>query len=75
MAVIPISEVNSSAQRAIENKRAIADMIFVYKSNMFINEKNYTMRLIENLHDLGYYRNIESIFGDKNNDSYSNSVR
>lgn len=65
MSVIPISDVNSSAQRVIENKRAIADMIFVYKSNMFINEKNYTMRLIENLHDLGYYRNIESIFGDK----------
>lgn len=65
MSVIPISHVNSSAQRVIENKRAIADMIFVYKSNMFINEKNYTMRLIENLHDLGYYRNIESIFGDK----------
>lgn len=44
------------------NKRAINDMIYVYQSKMFINEKNYTMRLIENLYKLGYYKNVESIF-------------
>lgn len=44
------------------NRRAINDMIYVYQSKMFINEKNYTMRLIENLYKMGYYRDVESIF-------------
>lgn len=44
------------------NKRAIYDMLLVYESKMYINEKNYTMRLIDNLHRLGYYNNVESIF-------------
>lgn len=47
------------------NRRAINDMIHVYKTKMFINEKNYTMRLIENLHKLGYYRDIETIFREE----------
>lgn len=53
---IPITD------KSQENKRAIADMILVYESKMFLNEKNYTMRLIENLHKLGYYNSIESIY-------------
>lgn len=47
-----------------ENKRAIFDMLIVYNSKMYINEKNYTMRLIDNLHRLGYYKNVESLFKD-----------
>lgn len=45
-----------------ENKRAIFDMLIVYNSKMYINEKNYTMRLIDNLHRLGYYKEVESLF-------------
>lgn len=45
-----------------ENKRAIFDMLIVYNSKLFINEKNYTMRLIDNLHRLGYYKDVESLF-------------
>lgn len=54
-------KVNEHEQKEL-NRRAINDMIHVYKTKMFINEKNYTMRLIENLHKLGYYRDIETIF-------------
>lgn len=45
-----------------ENRRAIFDMLIVYNSRMYINEKNYTMRLIDNLHRLGYYKEVESLF-------------
>lgn len=45
-----------------ENKRAIFDMLIVYNSKMYINEKNYIMRLIDNLHRLGYYKKVESLF-------------
>ena len=62
MAVIPVKELPSHTSELVMNKRAISDMIRVYESDMFINEKNYTMRLIENLREMGYYRSIESIF-------------
>ena len=45
-----------------EMKRAIYDMLIVYNSKLYINEKNYTMRLIENLLKLGYYKEVESLF-------------
>lgn len=79
MSVIPIRELPcNNAELLLMNKRAIADMIHVYRSNMFINEKNYTMRLIENLRKMGYYRNIESIFtrlGEKNEQHVAHSIR
>lgn len=44
-------------------EKAQADMITIYQNNkMFINEKSYTMRLVENLYKLGYYNNNESIY-------------
>lgn len=58
---IPIENIDKEKM----NKRAIKDMIHVYKSKMFINEKNYTMRFIENLHKMGYYRDVETIFERK----------
>lgn len=43
--------------------KAISDMLYIYKSQqMYINEKSYTMRLIENLYELGYYINNEELF-------------
>lgn len=63
---IPVNALTDRAREQKEmDRRAINDMIYVYHSKMFINEKNYTMRLIENLHKLRYYRNIETIFRDK----------
>lgn len=44
-------------------EKAQADMIYVYMDRkMWFNEKSYTMRLIENLYELGYYKNNKSIF-------------
>lgn len=44
-------------------EKAQADMIYVYHHpKMWLNEKSYTMRLIENLYELGYYKDTESIF-------------
>lgn len=60
---IPVNPVFDEARERKEmDRRAINDMLHVYKSKMFINEKNYTMRLIENLHKMRYYRDIETIF-------------
>lgn len=42
--------------------KAISDMLYIYKSQMYINEKSYTMRLVENLYELGYYINNETLF-------------
>lgn len=48
-----------------QKRRAINDMRRVFNSNMYINEKNYTMRYIENLYKMGYYSSIETIFPTK----------
>lgn len=50
-----------------QKRRALNDMHYVFYSDMFINEKNYTMRYIENLYKMGYYSSIESIFPIKEN--------
>lgn len=63
---IPVNPIYDKAREQKEmDRRAINDMKYVYYSKMFINEKNYTMRLIENLHKMGYYRDIETLFREK----------
>lgn len=47
-----------------ESLRARRDILFVYYSNYYINEKSYLLRTIENLYNLGYYKNSESLFKD-----------
>lgn len=71
MSTIPLS-VGSHNSGAVpvaiivnQKRRAINDMRRVFNSNMYINEKNYTMRYIENLYKMGYYSSIETIFPTK----------
>lgn len=46
------------------NSRAISDLIFVFNSECYINEKGYLQKLIDLLYHLGYYENNKSLFED-----------
>ena len=49
-----------------EYNRALKDLLYIYyHPKMFINEKNYTTKLIEILFKLGYYEDMESLFKRK----------
>lgn len=43
-------------------QRCIKDLLFVYHSKCYINEKGYLTKLIDKLHELGYYDVNETIF-------------
>lgn len=43
-------------------QRCINDLLFVYHSKCYINEKGYLTKLIDKLHELGYYDVNETIF-------------
>ena len=45
-----------------ENRRAIDDLLYVFNSKMYINEKGYLTKLIDLLYDLDYYMDNESLF-------------
>lgn len=45
----------------IENQRAINDILEVYFSDRFTNVKNNTLRTIDLLYSLGYYKDSESL--------------
>lgn len=45
-----------------EQKRCIEDLIYVFNSRMYINEKGYLTKLIDFLWDLDYYKHNESLF-------------
>ena len=49
----------------IEKQRAISDILTVYFSDRFTNVKNNTLRTIDLLFDLGYYKSSESLFLEK----------
>lgn len=38
------------------------DLLKIYQSNMYINEKGYLQKLVDLLYKLGYYEDNESIF-------------
>ena len=44
------------------NQRVIDDLLYVYTSKCFINEKGYLTKLIDKLDELGYYKHNESLF-------------
>lgn len=46
----------------LEEKRAIADLLYNANSNDYINEKGFKQKLIDLLYNLGYYKDNESIF-------------
>lgn len=45
-----------------QKQHAIDDIIYTLKSDRYINEKSYITRVIEKLYELGYYKNIETIY-------------
>lgn len=63
---IPVNYVTQKAREESEqNRRARNDILKVFYSNMYINEKNYTTRVIEKLREMGYYRDIETLFREE----------
>ena len=43
-------------------RRCTEDLLFVYNSKMYINEKGYLTKLIDLLYNLDYYKYNESLF-------------
>lgn len=61
---IPINDQTGGTQRvpAASLERAKADLIYIFNSDMYINEKGYCQKLVELLFNLGYYIDNESLF-------------
>ena len=45
-----------------QKQRAIDDLLYIYDSKMYINEKGYLTKLVDTLYDLDYYKDNESLF-------------
>lgn len=45
-----------------QNRRCTEDLLYVFNSKMYINEKGYLTKLIDLLYDLDYYKLNESLF-------------
>lgn len=46
----------------MEDERCIKDLIYIFHTKCFINEKGYLTKLVDKLHELGYYKDNESFF-------------
>ena len=55
-----ISRIQEAEYQA--NERCTEDLLYVFNSKMYINEKGYLTKLIDLLHELGYYQANESLF-------------
>ena len=44
---------------------AIRDLLYIYNSKSYINEKGYLQKLVDLLFQLGYYESNKSIFNIK----------
>ena len=49
-----------------ERQRAVSDLLEIYYMDTFINVKGYLQKLVDNLYELGYYEDNESIFLERN---------
>lgn len=56
---IPIQTNNSVDLQA---DRCKEDLLYVFNSRMYINEKGYLTKLIDLLYELDYYKDNESLF-------------
>ena len=45
-----------------EKERAIADLLRNANDNCYVNEKGFRQKLIDNLYELGYYEDNESVY-------------
>ena len=61
--IIPVSDVEYNFN--VQRKRCINDILTVYFSDRFTNVKNNTLRTIDLLYRLGYYKDSESLFLEK----------
>lgn len=67
MLKVPIIDQSGGTQRvpaATLNSRAISDLMRVFNSDCYINEKGYLQKLIDLLYQLGYYEDNESLFNE-----------
>lgn len=55
--IIPISE----ESHYIEVKRYVSDLLKIANSDLFTNVKGYYQKLIDNLYQVGYYKDNESV--------------
>lgn len=64
MLKIPINDQTGGTQwmPAPSLKRATKDLLYIFNSDMYINEKGYLQKLVEILYKLGYYNSNESLF-------------
>lgn len=64
MLKIPINDQTDGTHRvpAVSLERATKDLIYIFNSDMYINEKGYLQKLVELLFNLGYYNNNETLF-------------
>lgn len=58
-------DINGGEKIAADKKRAIKDLIRIYESNLYINEKGYLNKLVDLLWGMGYYINNETIFKEQ----------
>lgn len=45
-----------------QKQRAIDDLLYIYDSKMYINEKGYLTKLVDTLYELDYYKDNETLF-------------
>ena len=45
-----------------QKQRAIDDLLYIYDSKMYINEKGYMTKLVDTLYELDYYKDNETLF-------------
>lgn len=43
-------------------KRCLNDLLYVYESDLYMNQKGYLQKLIDLLYKLGYYEDNKSLF-------------
>ena len=46
----------------ISDKRCTHDLLYIFNQKWYINEKGYLTKLVDKLHELGYYKDNESLF-------------
>lgn len=64
MLKIPINDQTGGTHRvpAASLERAQKDLLYIFNSDMYINEKGYCQKLVELLFELDYYSSNESLF-------------
>lgn len=54
---VPVARVGNA-----EMQRALNDLLWIYNSDCYINEKGYLQKLVELSYKFGYYRTNKTLF-------------